>query len=716
MGAFEDRLEFIRLVLNRDRAIDLIYNKDDQRPKESHWDLKDYNRNVYVEIGSYRGHKDAQIGIDQINARIEYTSKELNGHYLIVVLNDDEKIIDYLKNNIEYSDAESIEIIPYQEIVAIGQKFSLYPPEAGQNSLDLEIDDEKVVVDEVEHNNYFLAGHFWGDEDQFDRFVQDKVWENGHEKNDVDAVNSVLPGDRILLKSTYQQNGISYLRIKAIGVVLNNYYDGHNLHVVWSVLKEHVNIPNLGKYRRTFQRLMPNDTELVEEEINKAAPYLGEIMPDLVDEELRERPIKVPENLRQIYINAEKTLLIGQTIGQEIKGYNVYFLPKTAYGPIGKGGVSYALLEILGIDPASFDFDNDNFREKRFIWFRRETALGLIYFCFVISRDENKKYENFEKSLVNAINEFFNFEEITDKFIPRVFMPLLGAGAGQMPETESLTYLLTGVKELQSRLTQPAIRLNFSPNSPSVEIEIHVKYIYTQLNVIPPIMGGGPPINPPVDDGGNGGSSADSGHDKIRFHLDQVETTDRLDREPVAESLARLINQDIFSKEQNLQHSFMIHLQGEWGSGKSTFLNLLTKHLNTPHRKWLIVDYNAWENQHIDPPWWAFLSNIHRESMNPKKMPRYHKPILGVREIISRICIYDGGRKLMLSLLTGVLVLLILFFVEDILKLAESIMAGSNDSQLKKNGELFQIISWDRVLFSTYLLFYTVFHKAISYA
>ncbi|MDF3027038.1 MAG: hypothetical protein K0S23_1345 [Fluviicola sp.] len=102
-------------------------------------------------------------------------------------------------------------------------------------------------------------------------------------------------------------------------------------------------------------------------------------------------------------------------------------------------------------------------------------------------------------------------------------------------------------------------------------------------------------------------------NDKIPFHLDVVETIDRLNREPVAKSLARLINEDIFDK--NPRNSFMVHLQGSWGSGKSTFLNLLEKNLKTDKRNWIVVKYNAWQNQHITPPWWSFIDQIYQQSI-----------------------------------------------------------------------------------------------------
>ncbi len=111
--------------------------------------------------------------------------------------------------------------------------------------------------------------------------------------------------------------------------------------------------------------------------------------------------------------------------------------------------------------------------------------------------------------------------------------------------------------------------------------------------------------------------------DSIPFHLDYIEEIDRLNREPIAKSLARLLNDQIFKEEKKIRHSFMIHLQGAWGDGKSTFLRLLSKHLKGVDEnddplpedkcKWIVVDFNAWRHQHIDPPWWIFMDTVYQE-------------------------------------------------------------------------------------------------------
>jgi len=148
-------------------------------------------------------------------------------------------------------------------------------------------------------------------------------------------------------------------------------------------------------------------------------------------------------------------------------------------------------------------------------------------------------------------------------------------------------------------------------------------------------------------------------HEKIPFHLDQVETIDRLNREGAAKSLARLINNEVFSGN-NLQHGFMIHLQGEWGDGKSTFLNLIEKNLPIKDRKWIIIKYNAWRNQHINPPWWSFLNDIYRQSK--EELPEFKsKLLLLLKENYRRICKYESFKKIVTFLLMIFFVILFLY-------------------------------------------------------
>src|SRR5690606_20093890 len=83
-------------------------------------------------------------------------------------------------------------------------------------------------------------------------------------------------------------------------------------------------------------------------------------------------------------------------------------------------------------------------------------------------------------------------------------------------------------------------------------------------------------------------------------------------------------------EEKISRHSFMIHLQGAWGDGKSTFLNLIENNLNNGDNKWVVVKFNAWQHQHLNPPWWPFLDQIYEQSKN--KVGVLNGPLLRIRE------------------------------------------------------------------------------------
>jgi len=169
--------------------------------------------------------------------------------------------------------------------------------------------------------------------------------------------------------------------------------------------------------------------------------------------------------------------------------------------------------------------------------------------------------------------------------------------------------------------------------------------------------------------------------DKIPFHLDNVENVDRLNREPVAKSLARLINTEIFANRK-LQHSFMIHLQGEWGSGKSTFLNLVEQHLETDTQKWAVIKYNAWQNQHMSPPWWTFIDQIYRQTL--LKMKGFNCIRLYFKENSRRVLWYSGWYNIITLVISIVLLIVIVKYGDEIVgKISGSITLEGVSKQEK---------------------------------
>lgn len=63
--------------------------------------------------------------------------------------------------------------------------------------------------------------------------------------------------------------------------------------------------------------------------------------------------------------------------------------------------------------------------------------------------------------------------------------------------------------------------------------------------------------------------------------------------------------------------AYAVHLYGPWGSGKSTLLNFLKAELteeNKSDQPWVVIEFNAWRNQHIDPPWWSLMEAVFQEA------------------------------------------------------------------------------------------------------
>ncbi|MDO6644086.1 McrB family protein [Acinetobacter guillouiae] len=95
---------------------------------------------------------------------------------------------------------------------------------------------------------WFVGATFDRNEDQFERFISQGVWENGYENELIDKVNSMKVGDKIAIKSSYvrknglpfdsRSNFVSVMAIKAVGTITANRHDGHFVDVDWEVFKK----------------------------------------------------------------------------------------------------------------------------------------------------------------------------------------------------------------------------------------------------------------------------------------------------------------------------------------------------------------------------------------------------------------------------------------------------------------------------------------------
>lgn len=109
--------------------------------------------------------------------------------------------------------------------------------------------------------------------------------------------------------------------------------------------------------------------------------------------------------------------------------------------------------------------------------------------------------------------------------------------------------------------------------------------------------------------------------------------TDKLGRESFAKKIADMLNFIWMERKfpfGDVTTPIMLHLHGPWGSGKSSLINFIRNKLEYPIpeivegkikiiNSWKVIEFNAWRNQHVDPPWWALYSEIRREGFGRRE-------------------------------------------------------------------------------------------------
>jgi hypothetical protein len=106
--------------------------------------------------------------------------------------------------------------------------------------------------------------------------------------------------------------------------------------------------------------------------------------------------------------------------------------------------------------------------------------------------------------------------------------------------------------------------------------------------------------------------------DRVTTHPDDPAIVDELGRRPFAEVLGKRI-EEVRALQEKYENdlTFMIHLHGPWGSGKTSVLNFLKQYLEA--RDWVVVEFNAWRHQRMRPPWWALIQAIYSDAKKSEK-------------------------------------------------------------------------------------------------
>lgn len=101
--------------------------------------------------------------------------------------------------------------------------------------------------------------------------------------------------------------------------------------------------------------------------------------------------------------------------------------------------------------------------------------------------------------------------------------------------------------------------------------------------------------------------------ESVHTHSDAPAIIDSLGRQAFAEVLgARIkdVGERLSRSDPGGDSAFILHMDGPWGSGKSSILNFLKADLEGPKAKWLVVEFNAWRNQHRKPAWLPLILDV----------------------------------------------------------------------------------------------------------
>jgi hypothetical protein len=112
---------------------------------------------------------------------------------------------------------------------------------------------------------------------------------------------------------------------------------------------------------------------------------------------------------------------------------------------------------------------------------------------------------------------------------------------------------------------------------------------------------------------------------------DAVAEHDRLGRQYFARALADRM-QLLAEPAGTHRSSFLVHLDGPWGAGKSSVLGFLKKELG---EAFLIVEINAWREQRMSVQWWTILHRL-QHSVTASKQG-IHRPAARLAGLVDRI-------------------------------------------------------------------------------
>lgn len=97
----------------------------------------------------------------------------------------------------------------------------------------------------------------------------------------------------------------------------------------------------------------------------------------------------------------------------------------------------------------------------------------------------------------------------------------------------------------------------------------------------------------------------------VAVQFDQFARKDELGRKRFAEILAARIGELHVGGGPD---GLAVNLHAPWGAGKTTVLYFMKGFLEAEElpedKRWVVIDFNAWQHEHRRPPWWPFLETV----------------------------------------------------------------------------------------------------------
>ncbi len=513
------------------------------------------------------------------------------------------------------------------------------------------------ILSVIENRRVILSDYVQDGENILSSFLKKNSWQIPDSENNKILIDTLIRGDLIILKTTNINEDEISLIVRAVGIVISPSKENSSVGVKWLEIDVAIPIPNSENYFKPLVWLKEKELKHVIEGISgKSTDHFNEFT-DLINS----ITVKIPLSIPSIMDSGEFKKLIESKINSNSKFW--WLNTKINF-------------------EEQVNLDNDYFIYAEIPDDSNTNQISITKGDIVVSSNPKRR----------EINGFFEYLGTNDKEGFRRHRGIYGLkekiSYDELSKTQSFGKLLDNYKngslhELGINYFNEIINTTELADSSSLDDNNDWKE-----------------SPPEIDELYEDDSQIEDSNDSIPFHLDQVENTDRLNREPVAKSICGLLNKQIFStsleksiwkkllikilgwlnvhkinwmffvfsewvktnievikKEKESRYAFMIHLQGAWGDGKSTFLNLIESNLDTDERKWIVIKFNAWQHQHITPPWWSFLDQIFIQSLS--QLTWYKSFILWLKESRRRLV----NMKTIYNLFTFSIVILVGFLI-----------------------------------------------------